>query len=97
MAPFSNLNTAWFALIGVLWAGFLFLEGFDFGVAVVTPFLVRDEHRPPTVHELGGTDVGRQRSVAAGGRGRDLRGIPDLVRRGCSAASTWRCSSYSWL
>ncbi|MGD0321431.1 MAG: cytochrome d ubiquinol oxidase subunit II [Acidimicrobiales bacterium] len=43
MAPFSNLNSAWFALIGVLWAGFLFLEGFDFGVAVVTPFLVRDE------------------------------------------------------
>jgi cytochrome d ubiquinol oxidase subunit II len=43
VAPFSNLNTAWFALIGVLWAGFLFLEGFDFGVAVVTPFLVRDD------------------------------------------------------
>jgi cytochrome d ubiquinol oxidase subunit II len=37
------LNTAWFALIGVLWAGFLFLEGFDFGVAIVTPFLVRDD------------------------------------------------------
>ncbi|HUZ19538.1 MAG TPA: cytochrome d ubiquinol oxidase subunit II [Acidimicrobiales bacterium] len=43
MEPFANLNTAWFALIGVLWAGYLFLEGFDFGVAVVTPFLVRDE------------------------------------------------------
>jgi len=43
MPPFANLNTAWFALIGVLWAGYLFLEGFDFGVAVVTPFLVRDE------------------------------------------------------
>jgi cytochrome d ubiquinol oxidase subunit II len=43
MAPFANLNTAWFALIGVLWAGFLFLEGFDFGVAVVTPFVVRDD------------------------------------------------------
>jgi cytochrome d ubiquinol oxidase subunit II len=43
VAPFANLNTAWFALIGVLWAGFLFLEGFDFGVAVVTPFLVHDD------------------------------------------------------
>jgi cytochrome d ubiquinol oxidase subunit II len=43
VAPFANLNTAWFALIGLLWAGFLFLEGFDFGVAVVTPFLVHDE------------------------------------------------------
>lgn len=43
MPPFDNLNTAWFALIGVLWAGYFFLEGFDFGVAIVTPFLVRDD------------------------------------------------------
>ena len=37
MAPFAELNTLWFALIGLLWAGYLFLEGFDFGVAMVTP------------------------------------------------------------
>ncbi len=43
MVPFADLNTTWFALIGLLWAGYLFLEGFDFGVAVVTPFLVKDE------------------------------------------------------
>ncbi len=30
--PFADLNTLWFALIGLLWAGYLFLEGFDFGV-----------------------------------------------------------------
>jgi cytochrome d ubiquinol oxidase subunit II len=41
--PFANLNTTWFALIGLLWAGYLFLEGFDFGVAVVTPFVISDE------------------------------------------------------
>jgi len=41
--PFANLNTTWFALIGLLWAGYLFLEGFDFGVAVVTPFVIADE------------------------------------------------------
>jgi cytochrome d ubiquinol oxidase subunit II len=41
--PFADLNTAWFALIGLLWAGYLFLEGFDFGVAIVTPFLARDD------------------------------------------------------
>ena len=41
--PFANLDTTWFALIGLLWAGYLFLEGFDFGVAVVTPFVVRDD------------------------------------------------------
>jgi cytochrome d ubiquinol oxidase subunit II len=41
--PFADLNTTWFALIGLLWAGYFFLEGFDFGVAVVTPFVVSDE------------------------------------------------------
>ncbi len=43
MAPFSDLNTTWFALIGLLWIGYFFLEGFDFGVAVVTPFVIKDE------------------------------------------------------
>lgn len=43
MAPFADLNTTWFALIGLLWAGYLFLEGFDFGVSVVTPFVSKDE------------------------------------------------------
>ena len=43
MAPFANLNTTWFALIGLLWAGYLFLEGFDFGVALVAPFVAADE------------------------------------------------------
>jgi cytochrome d ubiquinol oxidase subunit II len=43
MAPFADLNTTWFALIGLLWAGYLFLEGFDFGVSIVGPFISHDE------------------------------------------------------
>jgi cytochrome d ubiquinol oxidase subunit II len=43
VAPFADLNTTWFALIGLLWAGYLFLEGFDFGVAIVAPFVSSDE------------------------------------------------------
>ncbi len=43
MAPFADLNTTWFALIGLLWAGYLFLEGFDFGVCIVAPFVAADE------------------------------------------------------
>lgn len=43
MEPFANLDTTWFALIGLLWAGYLFLEGFDFGVSIVTPLVSRDE------------------------------------------------------
>jgi cytochrome bd ubiquinol oxidase subunit II len=33
----------WFAAIALLWLGFLFLEGFDFGVALLLPVLGRDE------------------------------------------------------
>ncbi|MDX6345028.1 MAG: Cytochrome bd terminal oxidase subunit, partial [Trebonia sp.] len=33
--PVASLNTAWFALIGVLWAGYFVLEGFDFGVGML--------------------------------------------------------------
>jgi cytochrome d ubiquinol oxidase subunit II len=43
MAPFADLNTTWFALIGLLWAGYLFLEGFDFGVSIIAPFVSVDE------------------------------------------------------
>ena len=29
----------WFCLIGLLWAGYLVLEGFDFGVGALLPVL----------------------------------------------------------
>ena len=32
-----------FGLIAVMWAGFVLLEGFDFGVGVLLPILGRDE------------------------------------------------------
>lgn len=34
-----DLNTLWFLLIVVLFTGFFFLEGFDYGVGALTPFL----------------------------------------------------------
>jgi cytochrome d ubiquinol oxidase subunit II len=40
-----NLNTLWFVLIAVLWIGFFFLEGFDFGVGMLLPFLGKDDAR----------------------------------------------------
>jgi cytochrome d ubiquinol oxidase subunit II len=33
------LETFWFCLIGVLWAGYFLLEGFDFGVGMLLPYL----------------------------------------------------------
>lgn len=40
-----DLNTIWFVLIAVLWIGFFFLEGFDFGVGMLLPFLGKDDTR----------------------------------------------------
>src|SRR2546429_6245379 len=38
-----NLEILWFCLIAVFWSGYLVLEGFDFGVGTLLPFLPRDE------------------------------------------------------
>jgi cytochrome d ubiquinol oxidase subunit II len=38
-----NLNTLWFALIAVLWIGYFFLEGFDFGVGILLPVIGKDD------------------------------------------------------
>ncbi len=39
-----DLEIFWFVLIAVLWGGYFLLEGFDFGVGLLLPFLPRDEH-----------------------------------------------------
>jgi len=38
-----ELTTVWFTLIAVLWIGYFTLEGFDFGVGILMPFLAKDE------------------------------------------------------
>ena len=38
-----DLNTVWFILIAVLYTGFFVLEGFDFGVGILLPFLGKDD------------------------------------------------------
>jgi cytochrome d ubiquinol oxidase subunit II len=38
-----DLQIFWFCLIAVLWSGYFVLEGFDFGVGMLLPFLPRDE------------------------------------------------------
>ncbi|MEV0677108.1 cytochrome d ubiquinol oxidase subunit II [Actinosynnema sp. NPDC050436] len=37
------METFWFCVIALLWLGYLFLEGFDFGVGMLLPVLGRDE------------------------------------------------------
>ncbi|HSK23626.1 MAG TPA: cytochrome d ubiquinol oxidase subunit II [Egicoccus sp.] len=38
-----NLETLWFALIAVLWIGYFVLEGFDFGVGMLSRVLAHDD------------------------------------------------------
>lgn len=38
-----DLNSIWFILIAVLYIGFFILEGFDFGVGILLPFLGKDD------------------------------------------------------
>ena len=38
-----DLPTFWFGVVALFWLGFLFLEGFDFGVGMLLPILGRDD------------------------------------------------------
>ena len=49
-----DLATLWFCVIALLWLGYLFLEGFDFGVGMLLPVLGRDEaERRVLVNTIG--------------------------------------------
>lgn len=49
-----DLNVLWFLLITVLFTGFFFLEGFDFGVGMLLPFLGKnDAERRIVINTVG--------------------------------------------
>lgn len=49
-----DLQTLWFILIAVLFTGFLFLEGFDYGVGILLPFVGReDRERRIVINSIG--------------------------------------------
>src|SRR6202142_3554332 len=55
------LQTLWFILIAVLWIGFFFLEGFDFGVGMLLPFLGKnDVERRAIINAIGATWDGNE-------------------------------------
>jgi cytochrome bd ubiquinol oxidase subunit II len=50
----SFLPVVWFFLIAALWIGFFFLEGFDFGVGMLLPFLGKnDDERRAIINTIG--------------------------------------------
>lgn len=49
-----DLSVIWFVLVAVLFTGFFFLEGFDYGVGVLLPFLGRsDDERRLVIGSIG--------------------------------------------
>ena len=49
-----DLNTIWFILVTVLFIGFFFLEGFDYGVGILMPFLSKDDNeRRAVINTIG--------------------------------------------
>ncbi len=50
-----DLNTLWFILIGVLFIGYFFLEGFDYGVGILLPFMGKDDQTRRVVINTIGT------------------------------------------
>jgi cytochrome d ubiquinol oxidase subunit II len=49
-----QLNELWFILIAVLFIGFFFLEGFDYGVGILLPFVSKtDTERRVVVNSIG--------------------------------------------
>ena len=64
-----TLNTLWFILVAVLFTGFFFLEGFDYGVGMLLPFLgKKDEERRVVINAIGPVwDANEVWMITAGG------------------------------
>ncbi|MFE4371131.1 cytochrome d ubiquinol oxidase subunit II [Streptomyces sp. NPDC056835] len=49
-----ELHDVWFVLIAVLWTGYFFLEGFDFGIGILTKLLARNrKERRVLINTIG--------------------------------------------
>lgn len=48
------LETIWFLLWGVLWAGYFVLDGFDLGMGTLMPFLAKNEFDKRTIYNAAG-------------------------------------------
>jgi cytochrome bd ubiquinol oxidase subunit II len=49
-----DLNILWFILLTILFSGFFFLEGFDYGVGMLLPFVAKtDQERRAVINTIG--------------------------------------------
>ncbi len=64
-----DLNILWFILLTVLFSGFFFLEGFDYGVGILLPFVAKeDNERRAIINTIGPVwDANEVWMILAGG------------------------------
>lgn len=49
-----DLNTIWFIFISIFFCGFFFLEGFDYGVGILLPFIAKEDgERRAVINSIG--------------------------------------------
>ena len=82
-----HLTTVWFLLIAVLWGGYFFLEGFDFGVGILLPVLGR--HPDDRQRDAGRSSVRSGMATRSGCSSPAARPSPPFRSgtRPCSPAS----------
>jgi cytochrome d ubiquinol oxidase subunit II len=62
-----DLNTTWFILVGVLFAGYALLDGFDLGVGCIHLFTTTDEDRRLMLNTIGPVWDGNEVWLVTGG------------------------------
>ena len=63
-----DLNTLWFVLVAVLFTGFFVLEGFDYGVGILLPFVAKtDSERRRVINTIGPVWDGNEVWILTGG------------------------------
>ncbi|MDE1169902.1 MAG: cytochrome d ubiquinol oxidase subunit II [Verrucomicrobium sp.] len=63
----ADLNTVWYVLVGVLFAGYAILDGFDLGVGAVHLFTRTDEERRICLNAIGPVWDGNEVWLVTGG------------------------------
>ena len=81
-----DLPTVWFILIGVLFAGYAILDGFDLGVGALHLFTETDEERRVMLNSIGPVWDGNEVWLVTGGGA--LFAAFRVFMRPCSPAFT---------
>ena len=63
----DHLNTIWFVLVGLLFAGYAILDGFDLGIGILHLFTRKDEERRVMLNAIGPVWDGNEVWLVTGG------------------------------